>query len=294
MKTALIFTGGTISSALNGGYLSPADKTKNELIKALGGGIAVESFQPYYILSEQLNGAYLTELIKCVGERLSEDFDGIIVTHGTDTLQYSAAALSIAFSDSDIPIILVSSNYILSDTRSNGLSNLKYALKFMKEKIGGVYVSYKNEGENPEIFTADTLLPHSPYSDKLSSLDGAFGYFNGDGFVKLKERALKKGAGVFSLSKNSDILWIRIGAGMSFPDPKGFKAVLLEGYHSGTLPTEDKAFLEFCKKCSSPIYLSGLSDEIRYESTKLYEQLNIVVLEKQSPIYAYISLWKNL
>ncbi len=294
MKLAVIFTGGTISSCPSGGFLSPSEKTKTTLLEALDQDIRVEGFQPFYILSEHLNGIYLTELIKCAGERLSENYDGIIITHGTDTLQYSAAALSIAFSDSKIPIVLVSSNYILSDKRSNRMSNFKYAAEFIKQKIGGVFVSYKNDSI-PEIYTAESLLPHNAYSDRLSAIDGAFGYFNSDGsFVKLKNQIKHKGAGTFTLSKTSPVLWLKAYAGMNYPKTDGYKAVLFESYHSGTLPTDDRDFIDFCKNCAVPIYLSGLDDEIRYESTKIYQQLNIVVLKKQSPIYSYISLWKSL
>ena len=293
MKLAIIFTGGTISSDLNDGYLSPVSKTKSELIKALDDDIEVESFQPYYTLSERLNGKHISMLIDCVSERLEEDFDGIIVTHGTDTLQYSASALSIAFGGSKTPIVLVSSNYILSDSRSNGLSNFIHAVRFIKEKIGGVYVSYKNTGSDPEIFTADSLLPHSPYSDKLTSLYGAFGYFKGKEFIKLKTDYNKKSEGKFTLSEKSPILFLRAYAGMRYPETSNFKAVLIETYHSGTLPAEDRDFIEFCEKSSVPIYIIGVSDEIPYESTKIYKQLNIVVLKESSPIYAYISLWKQ-
>lgn len=293
MKLAVIFTGGTISADRKDGYLSPVDKTKSVLIEALDNDIEVESFQPFYILSEQLDGEYITSLINCAAERLSEDFDGIIITHGTDTLQYSAAALSIAFGDSGTPIVFVSSNYPLNDIRSNGLTNLKYAVKFIREKTGGVFVSYKNENDLPSIFTADSLLPHNTYSDNLYSITLPLGYFENEKFIRLIKNYKGKSEGVFSLSKKSPVLWIKARAGMRYPEVNGFKAVLIETYHSGTLPTEDKDFIEFCEKTELPVYITGVEDRIPYESTKIYKQLNVVVLEKQSPIYAYISLWKQ-
>ncbi len=293
MKLAVIYTGGTISSEAQDGFLSPTDKTKANLIEALDNDIQVESFQPYYILSEQLDGENITALVECVEKRLNEDFDGIIVTHGTDTLQYSAAALSVAFGMGGIPIVVVSSNYILSDKRSNGLSNFTYAVKFIREKIGGVFVSYKNNGGNPEIFTADSLLPHSPYSDKLTAVNKPFGYFEGEKFIQISQLPKLRSEGVFTLTKKSPVLWLKAHPGMRYPESAGYKAVLIESYHSGTLPTEDKEFIEFCEKSTVPIYVIGVGNEIPYESTKYYKQLNIVVLEKISPIYAYILLWKR-
>ena len=81
---------------------------------------------------------------------------------------------------------------------------------------------------------------------------------------------------------------------MRYPSAKGYGAVLLESYHSGTLPTEDEDFISFCRSAGVPIYLTGAEGEVRYKSAKTYQQLNIVVLKKSSPIYAYISLWSNL
>lgn len=293
MKLALIFTGGTISGEVKNNSVSPSQKTKSILTEALDKDIFVESFQPYYILSEQLDGEYLTKLISCIGKRLAENFDGIIITHGTDTLQYSAAAAAIAFGESKIPVVFVSSNYILSDSRSNGLSNFKYAVKFIKEKIGGVFVSYKNEN-HPEFFLADSLLSHSPYSDKLTSVSPVFGYFENDSFKRTLFNYQKRNEGIFTLTKKSHVLWIKAYPGMEIPNTDGYKAVLIESYHSGTLPTADAEFIGFCKNSSVPIYICGVSGEIEYESMKVYEQLNVVVLKKTSPIYAYISLWKDL
>ena len=232
MKLALIFTGGTISAQIKNGFISPFSKTKSQLLKTLDDSIEVESFQPYYILSEQLNGKYISALIECVEQRLKGGFDGIIITHGTDTLQYSSSALSIAFGNSKIPIVLVSSNYILTDSRSNGLSNLKYAVEFIKQKIGGVFVSYKNEGSYPEIFLGNSLLPHLPYSDRLSAIGGAFGYFKDKNFTRLIQSFERQGEGKFTLPEKSPVLWIRAHAGMKYPKATDCKAVLLESYHS--------------------------------------------------------------
>ena len=289
MKIAVIFTGGTIGSSLSDGFIRPEKNTENELLNLTDGG--VEIFEPYFIHSEQLNGEYLTRLIDCVGDRLEENFDGIIVTHGTDTLQYSAAALALAYNCCETPVVLVSANYILSDPRSNGTDNFRYALKFIGQGIGGIFVSYRNSGENPKIFCADSLLPHSPYSDKLSAIDGEYGYFEEERFIRNCAEPLDEGAGRFCLSGHSPVLWLKVHPGMSYPSTYGYKCLLLEGYHSGTLPTEDEKFIEFCLKSDAKIFLVGMPEGAMYECADRYKHLNIVVCPKISPIYMYIKLW---
>lgn len=294
IKLAVVFTGGTIGSRVSGGMISPDEERNYELLADLDRKkVEVSVFAPYTILSEQLSGKYINMLIACVDELLKKDFDGIIVTHGTDTLQYSAAALHLAYANSKIPIVLVSANYILTDPRSNGRDNFKFALRFVEEHIGGVFVSYRNTGEKPAIFPANTLLPFAPYSDYLSSLGGAYGYFEGERFINLMGELGGFDCEPYTLSENSPVLWLRAHPGMSFPDLSGNKAVLFESYHSGTLPTKDEKFAEFCRKTEAKKFVVGVEERIQYESTSRYELLDIVELPPISPIYAYMMLWKR-
>ena len=46
-------------------------------------------------------------------DNLSKDYDAIIVVHGTDTLHYSASALKIMLGEINIPVLFVSSNFIV-------------------------------------------------------------------------------------------------------------------------------------------------------------------------------------
>ncbi|MCH5298544.1 MAG: asparaginase [Ruminococcus sp.] len=295
MRLAVIFTGGTIACRQNDGYIGTSENQNYELLKVLDPDIEVKTFSPYFILSEQLDGELLTKLIHCVGERLGEGFDGIIVAHGTDTLQYSAAALALAFGGTETPIVLVSSNYVLTDSRANGSVNFEHAVKFIREGIGGVYVSYRNTDSLPEIHRADQLLAHDPYSDDVRSYKGRFGYFDGDKFVRTAPSVNhQKSLGKITFSKTSPVLRLNAYAGMMFPDTNGVKAVLLSGYHSGTLPTESEDFVRFCKTCREkqiPLCLVGMPAGSRYESTRAFEQLGIEILPEVTPIYAYVSLW---
>lgn len=293
MKTAVIFTGGTILSARSGDTISICEPIKSELLALIGNDFDITVFSPYIIHSEQLDGEYLTMLIDEVDKVLSQNFEAVLIFHGTDTLQYSAAALSLAFGDSKIPIVLVSANYVLSDERSNGRANLRCALSFIKEKIGGVFVSYQNTGEAPEIHLGNLVLPHSPYSDRLDSFFSPYGYFDDGRFVNLICETSQTGMGKFHLQKQSPVLFLKAFPGMVPPSTDGYKAVLIEAYHSGTLPTESPDFIAFCKNSSVPIFAVGVSEGARYESALAFESLNIRPMPPISPVFAYIILWQK-
>lgn len=202
MKILVVFTGGTIGSTIKDGYISPNSSEGKyaimEMFKKIQNNpfhdVEFEFLNPFYILSENLNGNNIAELISCIKNSLVQftDIDGIIVTHGTDTLQYSAAALGLCFSGANVPIVLVSSNYILTDERANGIENFFYAVKLICEKkatvkdddtfyFGGVYVVYKNENY-VDVHYATRLLPHLPYSDFVFSVKNLlYGRFAGKG-----------------------------------------------------------------------------------------------------------------
>lgn len=293
MRIALILTGGTILSKKESDFYTLSDSAKKEILSLIPSGIEAEVFSPYFILSEQLDGSYLTALIDIVGKKLNEDYDGIVILHGTDTLQFSAAALSLAYGNADTPVVLVSANYVLSDERSNGRDTLRYALRFVEEKIGGVFVSYRNKGEKPSVFFGNTLLPHLPYSDTLYSLNGAYGVFEGDKFTVQNNKPTIKSIGRYSLSKNSPVLWLRAAPAAFLPDTGNCKAVLIDAYHSGTLPTESESFIRFCESCNKPVYVTGISEGAQYASTKHFDKLGLKILPEISPIYAYILLWQK-
>ena len=127
MRILVIFTGGTIGSTVTDGWISPDGATRYTLINAYqaahGEEISFSIRAPYSILSENLSAKNLTALTNEVCAAVKEDFDGVIVTHGTDTLQYAAAALAYATGNDCIPTVLVSSNYPLNDPRTNGHQN---------------------------------------------------------------------------------------------------------------------------------------------------------------------------
>ncbi|MBQ9610140.1 MAG: asparaginase [Lachnospiraceae bacterium] len=297
---AVIITGGTIASDKQDNYISLNNtKSRYKILELFSqkypernSEIRFDISSPYTILSENLSGNHINTLIKNVKEILSNEkkYDGVIITHGTDTLQYSAAALAICLSDIKIPVMLVSSNYILDDNRANGLMNFAQAVEYITAcDMSGIYVSYDGS-----ILDGFTLLPHIPYSDKIYALGQS------DDLSKEKPKKYLMPEDLsfddITLTNTSPILYLRAVPGQIFPklDGTDIKAVLLETYHSGTLGTDSRELREFCENAclyKIPIYVVGVKERTQYESTSLYTSLNLKVMPKISPIAAYMFLW---
>ena len=140
MNITVIFTGGTIGSSVQQSFVSTDAQMPYRLlamynIEQKKKGAAIPHFQteaPYTTLSEYMDGSHLNLLIACIRDQLTKNIDGIIVTHGTDTLPFTAAALGMCFAYARVPILLVSSNYILDDPRANGLTNFTAAVDYIR------------------------------------------------------------------------------------------------------------------------------------------------------------------
>lgn len=298
----MIFTGGTIGSRAENGYIGLGE-APYELIdrweSSHKGGGDIEICEPYAALSENMTSRHYLRLAECVKSRM-QNADAVIITHGTDTLCYTAAFLGFVFADSKIPIILVSSNYPLDDVRANGHRNFAAAMEFARAGIGGVYAVWCAEGKASVHFGTRTL-PHMAYSDMLYSVGGAFAEIQNCGTIPnpdfpaaripdpvFAKKSLPERLGgfgrVFSLPCRPD---------MRYPELEGSAAVLFESYHSGTM-CADMRFARFAKRADElgvPIFLAGAGGrEADYESVKRYLSLGVTALPVISPSAAYIKL----
>lgn len=71
-----------------------------------------------------------------------EQFDGFVITHGTDTMAYTASALAYLLQGLNKPVILTGSQYSLIDATTDAIQNLNDALMFACEKLAGVFIAF--------------------------------------------------------------------------------------------------------------------------------------------------------
>ncbi len=303
MQISVIFTGGTIGSRLHENGIGTDSDAPRELLcryrEESGDRTVFRTVAPYTLLSENLELSHIARLTSAIREEL-KDADGVIVTHGTDTLPYTAAALSYTLGLSSKPVVLVSSNYILSDKRANGICNFRAAVDFLREERNahGVYVSYRNTGEPAKILRAARLLPHLAPTDTVYTLGGTVAVWKNGKLAPLayaERRDEIPPLSVENLEKSGvRVLFLRAHPDMVFPTlTKDIAAVLLEAYHSGTLPTATKGLRAFAKRAKDkgvPLFVAGITGEATYESTNAYKPLGIIPLPPLSPVAAYMKL----
>ncbi len=303
MKILVIFTGGTIGSTVENGWISPDSNTSYTLInnfkESYGEEVEFETDSPFSILSENLSAETLKLLTERVIAALKKDYDGIIVTHGTDTLQFSAAALAYATGNDCIPTVLVSSNFPLDDPRTNGNANFKAAVDFIRGKHGtGVFIAYQNQGSPVKFHNALAAVDHLEADDSVFSIYGEeYAQENAEGICVIgKYTPCEKIPAKFA--EDSHILTIELHPANGYAyNLEHYRAIILRPYHSGTLNTDSPAFTAFCdraKEAGIPIYAVNIQKGDTYESSKTFDALGIIPLYNTTFASAYVKLWMEL
>lgn len=301
MKILFVFTGGTIGCTVSGG-IADTDISVSGSITSLCGaeeGDIFEYASPYNILSENLNCETLSELCTFMLSVDYEKYDGVIVTHGSDTLAYSAALLGHALSWVKIPVVITAANYVIDDPRSNARDNLSASYRLIsdfserKNKLRGVFAVWKNPGAPTAIYPAIHLLEADPF-DRFGSWGNiSFGkaddIHHDDSLSFLRSR-------IITLKNN--VLLLHSCPGMDYGNIniKGKEAVLLKLYHSGTtcMAGERTSFnylADMCKKSNVDLYITPTKrGSYHYRSEEGFKGTGAIPISGISEIAAYTGL----
>ncbi len=131
-KILFIATGGTIASKKTENGLTP-QITPEELlsyIPEVEGLCEITAVNPFNLDSSNVVPENWSTLVKVVKEHY-EDYDGFVIAHGTDTMAYTAAALSYMIQNSEKPIVITGAqrpiNLDITDAKTNLSDSFYYA-----------------------------------------------------------------------------------------------------------------------------------------------------------------------
>lgn len=263
----LIYTGGTIGMKqdMKDLTLKPFDFSQilDEVpeIRKFAFKIDTYSFEPP-IDSSDVEPSLWQDLARLIKDKY-EDYDGFIILHGTDTMSYSASALSFMLDGLTKPVIFTGSQLPIGVPRTDGKENLISAVEIAsaKDKDGHPAV--------PEVCVCfDSLLMRGNRSTKVNS--EVFRAFQSPNFPPLAEAGInirynneyirKPNDWYQSLTINTDldtrVSILKIHPGIT-PEVvrnilcgKDTRAIIMETYGSGNAPTRDW-FLDIVKESSA-------------------------------------------
>ena len=258
----LIYTGGTIGMMKD--FETGALKAFNfkkllqkiPEIKQLDCNIETVSFEKP-IDSSNMNREKWVTIAKIIEDGY-QNFDGFVVLHGSDTMSYSASALSFMLENLNKPVVFTGSQLPIGDLRTDAKENLITAIQIASlQQKGkpviqevGLYFEYKlyrgnrTTKINAEHFNAFTSPNYPPLAES-----GVHLTINPN--TVLKKQSTKKL--VVHKELNDDVVIVKMFPGIneavltaivSIPNLKG---IILETYGSGNAPTEEW-FIQILKK----------------------------------------------
>ena len=146
-KILFIATGGTIASKKTENGLTP-QITPEELlsyIPEVEGLCEITAVNPFNLDSSNVVPENWSTLVKVVKEHY-EDYDGFVIAHGTDTMAYTAAALSYLIQDSPKPIVLTGAQKPISFDSTDSKVNLTDAfLCACSDTLHGVMIVFNGK-----------------------------------------------------------------------------------------------------------------------------------------------------
>jgi len=132
-RVAIISTGGTIASRVDyrTGGVRPALTASDlySVVPELSEIASVEAEILFSILSENMTPERWSVIAETVARKIKSGVSGVVVPHGTDTMAYTAAALSFALQNLPVPVILVGSQRSSDRPSSDAALNLIGAVR---------------------------------------------------------------------------------------------------------------------------------------------------------------------
>ncbi len=312
---AMIITGGTISSRLDpktGGVISTDEEEILKIapeIKEICNIIKIE--KPFMKWSENMSYKDWKELAKTCETLLNnKKISGIIITHGTDFLHYSASALSFFLQNLNKPIALTYSQRSIDRGSTDAALNLICSAKYAISDIAEVaIIGHENLNDKTCLAMPGTKVRkmHTSRRDAFQLVNSeAFARISKDNFDILKEFNARNTNNIKADTKFQEkVALIKIYPGQN-PDileiyaKEGYKGIILEITGIGQVPAQDAKYnwLPKIKKlidkgviiCATPQTIYGSLNPNVYSAGRDLQKTGIIFLKDMLPETALVKL----
>lgn len=265
----IIYTGGTIGSVQDPrtGSLSPLDfdqiTTHVPELNRAGIGIRAVSFNPP-IDSSEINPKHWARLVETIVAN-HDNFDGFVILHGTDTMAFTASALSFMIEGLRKPVILTGSQLPIGIPRTDGRENLLSSVMLAAHTTDGAPTIQ----EVAVYFGSKLLRGNRSHKESAQSFDAIIS----PNYPALVDAGVEFKINYPALYRDPtpeikahtrmdpNVAWLPLFPGMSFHyfdkilDTDGLRGIVLSTYGSGNAPStpEFKNLLFRARELSIPV-----------------------------------------
>ncbi len=313
-NVAIIITGGTISSRLDpksGGTISTDKEAILNIAPELREICNPILTSPFMKFSEDMGPKDWKKMAEICEQYLNDDsISGIIVTHGTDTLHYTGAALSFFIRNLNKPIALTYSQRSIDRASTDAALNLVCAAKYAISDIAEVaLVGHKNSSD--EVCLA---MPATKVRKMHTSTRDAFKVINDSPIAEITPKKITILKEFNARSKNKPrlntnfqekIASIKVHPGrdpaiLEYYQEQGYKGLIIEVTGLGHVPGKDSTmnWLPKIKKaiqsgmviCATPQTIYGRLNPNVYSSGRYLQKTGIIFLKDMLSETALVKL----
>ena len=247
-RILMIATGGTIASKETDKGLAPAVSSEELLscVPEIADVCSVRTVQPFNLDSTDMRPAHWLAIARILRENYAA-YDGFVVTHGTDTMAYTAAALSYLVQGGSKPIVLTGSQRSVYSRDTDARRNLADAFRFCADdRAYGVRIVF----DGNVIFGTRAKKTRTRSFNAFSSIDfPAVAVMREDGPFYYIEGKKPHGAPVFYDALNENIFVLKMIPGLRADIfdylNERCDGLIIEAFGTGGLPDYgNEAFLE--------------------------------------------------
>lgn len=244
----LIATGGTIASRKTDEGLAPGITSEELLsyVPEIKEFCNVDTIQLLNIDSTNIQPEYWVLMTEAI-EKNYDKYDGFVISHGTDTMSYTSAALSYLIQNPDKPIVVTGSQKPINADITDAKKNLLDSFRFAAEKdVKGVYLVFDGKAI---VGTRARKVKSKSYSAFESINFPVAAIIDDTRITKYIRSEYENGTSKFYNSIYPSIFLLKLVPGME-PDVldyigEKYEGVVIESYGVGGLPFLDKRnFLE--------------------------------------------------
>ena len=273
-KILLLATGGTIAcKPTSRGVLTPAISAEEllQFVPELAGLCRIDTMQLYDLDSTNIGPEHWCGMAKAIQDHYHA-YDGFVIAHGTDTMAYTAAALSYMIQNPDKPIVLTGSQKSIYNRDTDARNNLLHAFAYaVSEGAWGVQIVFNNL----VILGTRARKVRSKSLNAFSSIDyPETAVFRDDRLIRFLPAPEHQPPVQFAAGMDPAVFVLRLVPGMGaqiFEALKPFyHAVVIEGFGVGGLPGGEKgSLLQAVRDWLASGRLAVFSTQVQHEGSDL-------------------------
>ena len=271
-KILMLSTGGTIASVEGDNGLEPqiGAHALISLVPELEGLCAIETKEVLNIDSSNIEPENWSLLAKNVAAEY-ENYDGFVITHGTDTMAYTASALTYMLPSLQKPLVLTGSQLPAETEGTDAKKNILDAFRTAISNIQGVCVTFAGK----IIKGVCATKMHTQNFNAFYSVNYPYiGEIIDNNVVINHETCAAKSEFICMTKIDKKVLQVKLLPGITgqiidYASTSGYKGLIIEGYGAGGIPDANEGFVAAIQRAISQGVIVVCTSQAIYDGVDL-------------------------